>query len=61
MRRISYINQLGYFANGSKVAMLTDMDADTYTLRLARNNQVVFSARQIHKNVELIRRKHPND
>ncbi len=38
-----HINQLGYFANGSKVAMLTDMDADTYTLRLARNNQVVFS------------------
>lgn len=37
-------NQLGYFTNGMKCAMISDMDAESFTVRGAQTNQVVFSA-----------------
>lgn len=38
-----HVNQVGYLTSAPKLALLTDMDADAYTIRVARNNQVAFS------------------
>lgn len=38
-----HVNQLGYLTNSPKIALVTEMDADAFTLRVASTNQVVYS------------------
>ena len=40
-----HVNQLGYYPYSPKKALLTDLDADSYTLRVASSNRVVYSGR----------------
>lgn len=38
-----HVNQLGYYANGPKVAMISDMEADSYTIRDYVTNSLEYS------------------
>lgn len=38
-----HVNQLGYTEKSVKHALITDMDAESFTIRVASTNQVVFS------------------
>lgn len=38
-----HVNQLGYLKNSPKIALVTEMDADAFTVRVASTNQVVYS------------------
>lgn len=42
-QNLIHVNQLGYYTNSPKVAMVSEMDADSYTLRVASTNQVAYS------------------
>ena len=40
-----HVNQLGYYAGSKKIALVSEMDAESFSVRLASTNQVVFSDR----------------
>lgn len=40
-----HVNQLGYYSGSSKVALISEMDAESFSVRMASTNQVVYSDR----------------
>ncbi len=40
-----HVNQLGYYSGSKKIALVSEMDAESFSIRLASTNQVVYSDR----------------
>lgn len=40
-----HVNQLGYYSGSKKIAIVSEMDAESFSVRMASTNQVVFSKR----------------